>query len=58
MSIQSFFEPVADFLWQKKYPENSFFKQIHWYGEEFPDLKGIQTNSTHLAKGNPWRKGK
>lgn len=42
MSIQSFFEPVADFLWQKKYPENSFFKQIHWYGEEFPDLKGIQ----------------
>lgn len=42
MSIQSFFEPVAEFLWQKKYPDNSFFKQIHWYGEEFPDLKGIQ----------------
>lgn len=42
MNIQSFFEPVPEFLWQKKYPDNSFFKQIHWYGEEFPDLKGIQ----------------
>ncbi|MEN2283989.1 formimidoylglutamase [Algoriphagus sp. SE2] len=42
MNIQSFFEPVADFLWQKKYAENTFFHQIHFYGENFPNLKGIQ----------------
>jgi arginase family enzyme len=42
MTIQSYFDPVAEFLWQKKYPDSSFFKQIHFYGEEFPDLKGVQ----------------
>ena len=42
MNIQSFFEPVADFLWQKKYPDNTFFHQIHFYGESFPELKGMQ----------------
>lgn len=42
MNIQSFFEPIADFLLEKKYAENSFFHQIHVHGENFPDLKGIQ----------------
>ncbi len=42
MTIQTFFDPVADFLLEKNYAENSFFKQIHVYGENFPDLKGIQ----------------
>lgn len=42
MNIQSFFDPVAEFLWQKKYPENSLFRQLHFHGEEFPDLKGVQ----------------
>lgn len=42
MNIQSFFDPVSDFLLEKKYQENSFFKQIHVHGENFPDLKGIQ----------------
>lgn len=42
MTIQSYFDPVAEFLWQKKFPDSSFFKQIHFYGEEFPDLKGVQ----------------
>jgi arginase family enzyme len=42
MNLQSFFEPVADFLLEKKFPENSFFNQIHIYTEKFPDLKGIQ----------------
>ncbi|WP_057939097.1 formimidoylglutamase [Algoriphagus resistens] len=42
MNIQSYFDPVAEYLWQKKYPDNSFFKQIHFFGEEFPDLKGVQ----------------
>lgn len=42
MNIQTFFDPVADFLLEKKYLENSFFKQIHVHGEDFPDLKGMQ----------------
>lgn len=42
MNIQSFFEPVPDFLLDKKHKENSFFQQIHVHGENFPDLKGIQ----------------
>lgn len=58
MSISSLFEPVSEFLWQKSYSESSFFKQIHWNGEEFPDLKGIQialiglkeSRGTDLAK--------
>jgi len=42
MIIQSYFEPVAEYLWQKKYSDSSFFKQIHFFGEDFPDLKGVQ----------------
>ncbi len=42
MNIQSFFDPVADFLFGKKYPENSFYHQVRIHGESFPDLKGIQ----------------
>ncbi len=42
MTIQSFFDPVSEYLWQKNYPDNSFFKQIHYFGEEFPDLRGVQ----------------
>lgn len=41
MNIESFFEPVEEFLWQKKYPESSFFDLIHFYGETFPNLKGV-----------------
>lgn len=57
MSISSFFEPVAEFLWQKKYAENSFFKQIHWFGEEFPDLKGIQIALVGLKEDRGIKKG-
>ena len=42
MTIQSYFDPVAEFLWQKNYSNSSFFKQIHFFGEDFPDLKGVQ----------------
>jgi arginase family enzyme len=42
MNIQSFFDPVADFLFEKKYSENSFCYQIRAHRTEFPDLKGIQ----------------
>lgn len=41
MTLQPFFDHVEEFLWQKKYPDNSFFDQIHYYGEIFPDLKGV-----------------
>ncbi|WP_026968833.1 formimidoylglutamase [Algoriphagus terrigena] len=41
MTIQSFFDPVADFLLDKKYPENSFYRQIQVHGEKFPDLKEV-----------------
>jgi arginase family enzyme len=42
MIIHTYFDPVAEYLWQKKYSESSFFKQIHFFGEDFPDLKGVQ----------------
>ncbi len=42
MNIQTFFEPVASYLLQKKYAENSFFAQIKVHSDAFPELKGIQ----------------
>lgn len=42
MNLKSFFDPVTEFLWQKSLPDNSFLKQIHLHGEDFPDLKGVQ----------------
>jgi arginase family enzyme len=42
MTIQSYFDPVPEYLWHKKFSESSFFKQIHFFGEDFPDLKGVQ----------------
>jgi arginase family enzyme len=42
MNIQSFFQPVASFLVEKTYPENSFFSQISIHGDTFPDLKNVQ----------------
>jgi hypothetical protein len=42
MIIHTYFDPVAEYLWQKKYSESSFFKQIHFFGEDFPDLRGVQ----------------
>ena len=41
MTIQSFFDPVTDFLLDKKYPENSFYRQIQVHSEKFPDLKEV-----------------
>lgn len=42
MNIQTFFEPVADVLLEKNYPENSFFKQISVFGKSFPDISSAQ----------------
>ncbi len=41
MRIESFFDPVDEFLWQSKYSDSSFFEQIHIYRESFPDLQGV-----------------
>lgn len=42
MNIQSFFRPVASFLIEKTYHENSFFRQISIYQDTFPELKNVQ----------------
>lgn len=42
MDLQIFFEPLPYNLYQNKLPHNSFFKGVHYYGERFPDLQGMQ----------------
>ncbi|MFN3760117.1 MAG: formimidoylglutamase [Algoriphagus aquaeductus] len=42
MNLQTFFDPVAKFLSEKAYPENSFFSQIIIHQETFPDLNDVQ----------------
>jgi len=42
MNLKTFFDPVPEFLCNQKYTHNSFFNYIHYYGEEFPDIKGVQ----------------
>jgi arginase family enzyme len=42
MNLQSFFDPVSSFLFEKKYQENSFCSHISVYQDVFPDLKNIQ----------------
>jgi arginase family enzyme len=42
MNIQSFFDPVPDFLLKKSYADNSLFRHIKIYESEFPDLKSIK----------------
>ena len=42
MNIQSFFHPIASFLTEKTYHENSFFRQISIHQYTFPDLKNVQ----------------
>jgi arginase family enzyme len=42
MNLKNFFEPVPEFIANQKYTHNSFLNYIHFHGETFPDLKGIQ----------------
>ncbi|SIS93427.1 formimidoylglutamase [Belliella pelovolcani] len=42
MNLKSFFDPVAEEITSQKYAHNSFFNYIHYYGETFPDIKGVQ----------------
>jgi formiminoglutamase len=42
MNLHSYFEPVPEFIATQKYASNSFFNYIHYHGEIFPDIKGVQ----------------
>jgi arginase family enzyme len=42
MNIQLFFDPVASFLLEKTYSDNSLFKQISIHGEAFPELSSVK----------------
>ncbi|MDN3204861.1 formimidoylglutamase [Algoriphagus sediminis] len=57
MRIDSFFEPVDEFLWQTKYSDSSFFEQIHIYRESFPDLKGVHVALIGLKETRGYKGG-
>ncbi|MCH7410631.1 formimidoylglutamase [Belliella sp. DSM 111904] len=42
MNIKSFFDPVPEEIINQKFAHNSFFNFIHYHGEVFPDIKGVQ----------------
>ena len=42
MDLQVFFEPLSESFYQQKYSLHSIFNGIHFHGETFPDLTGIQ----------------
>jgi arginase family enzyme len=42
MDLQVFFDPVPEKLIRKTYGHNAFFNHIHYHGETFPNLEGIQ----------------
>lgn len=42
MNLPIFFDPVPDSLLREVHTHNSFFMQINYHGEKFPDLKAIQ----------------
>ncbi|MFC0263888.1 formimidoylglutamase [Fontibacter flavus] len=42
MNLKSFFDPIPEYLTNQTYLHNSFFNYIHFYGETFPDIKGVQ----------------
>ncbi|MCH7402336.1 formimidoylglutamase [Belliella kenyensis] len=42
MNIKSFFDPVPEEITNQKFAHNSFFNFIHYHGEVFPDIKGVQ----------------
>ncbi|MFD2200535.1 formimidoylglutamase [Shivajiella indica] len=50
MNLKNFFEPVPEFLTTQKYSHNSFLNYIHFHGETFPDLKGVQISLIGLKE--------
>lgn len=42
MNLPTLFDPIPENLIRQNYPQNSFFRHISYFGETFPDLKGLQ----------------
>jgi formiminoglutamase len=51
MDLEIYFDPIAETITEAKYPHNSFFSHINYYGETFPDLNGIQIAIIGLTDG-------
>lgn len=56
MNLKAFFEPIPEVLYQQAYSPNSFFNYIHFYGETFPDLKGVQIALVGLTETRGMKK--
>jgi arginase family enzyme len=57
MNIRQYFDPIPEFISSQKYSTNSFFNFIHFHGETFPDLKGIQIAIIGLGENRGMSKG-
>lgn len=50
MNLKTFFEPVPEIITNQKFAHNSFFNFIHFHGETFPDIKGVQIAIVGLSE--------
>jgi len=57
MNIRQYFDPIPEFITSQKYSTNSFFNFIHFHGERFPDLKGLQIAIIGLSENRGMAKG-
>ncbi|MCR9015139.1 formimidoylglutamase [Aquiflexum gelatinilyticum] len=57
MNIRQYFDPIPEFITTQKYSSNSFFNFIHFHGETFPDLKGLQIAIIGLVENRGIPKG-
>lgn len=57
MNIRPYFDPIPEFITTQKYSSNSFFNFIHFHGETFPDLKGLQIAIIGLVENRGMPKG-
>jgi len=57
MNIRQYFDPIPEFITSQKYSPNSFFNFIHFHGETFPDLKGLQIALIGLCENRGLVKG-
>lgn len=57
MNIRQYFDPIPEFITTQKYSTNSFFNFIHFHGETFPDLKGLQIAIIGLVENRGLHKG-
>jgi formiminoglutamase len=57
MNFRQYFDPIPEFIATQKYSTNSFFNFIHFHGETFPDLKGIQIAIIGLVENRGMAKG-